>query len=69
MSWLRAAIAGVIVVLLAFVLLVWVPNYVVTHWSGTARSTRVAGATGFFTVALVGLLVLLRRAQARGWTR
>ena len=66
MTWPRAAAIGVGLVALAFVLLVSVPDQLLTSLSGMARSSRVAVTTAWFTVALAGLLWALRRLQARG---
>ncbi|MEP7112585.1 MAG: hypothetical protein ABI862_04930 [Ilumatobacteraceae bacterium] len=68
MSWPRAAIAGALVVLVAFAGLVYVPDLLVSL-SGISRSTRVALATAWFMVAAVALLWGLRRLQARGLRR
>jgi len=69
MSWPRAALFGVAIVAVAFVLLVYVPDLFLSSLSGVGRSTRVALATGWFTVASAALLWTLRRLQARGLTR
>jgi hypothetical protein len=69
MSWPRALVGGIAVVALAFVLLVIVPDYLVSEVTGVERSTRVLLATGFFAVALLGLLFGLRRLQARSMRR
>ena len=66
MTWPRAAAIGVGLVALAFVLLVYVPDQLLTSLSGMARSSRVAVTTAWFTVALAGLLWALRRLQAHG---
>jgi hypothetical protein len=69
MSWVRAALAGALVVFVAFVVLVYVPDLLVSSLSGVGRSTRVALATAEFTVAVGVLLWALRRLQARGLRR
>ena len=53
----------------AFGALVYVPDLIVSSWSGVARGTRVMLATAWFTAAVVGMLWALRRLQARGLTR
>ncbi len=65
MSTARAAVTGVLIVVVAFLALVYVPNLVLTKASGLDRSGRVLVATVWFTVAVVGLLWALRRLQAR----
>jgi len=65
MSWVRAVIAGGLVVLVAFVALVYVPDLLVSSLSGVGRSTRVALATAWFTIAVGVLLWALRKLQAR----
>ena len=69
MTWPRAALAGAGIVLVAFLALVYVPDWLVSSLSGVDRSTRVLIATTWFVVALVGLLWGLRRLQARGLRR
>ena len=68
MKWLLSGLEGCLVVLIAFLALVYVPDLLVSM-SGVGRSTRVALATAWFTVALCGLLWGLRRLQARGMRR
>lgn len=69
MSWARAAIAGALVVSVAFAVLVYVPDLLVSSLSGVGRSTRVGLATAWFTVAVCVLLWALRRLQAHGLKR
>ena len=68
MNWLRSGLEGALVVLIAFAALVYIPDLLVSM-SGVGRSTRVALATLWFTVALCGLLYGLRRLQTRGLRR
>jgi hypothetical protein len=68
MKWLRSGLEGGLVVLVAFLALVYVPDLLVSM-SAVGRSTRVALATAWFTVAFFGLLWGLRRLQARGMRR
>ena len=68
MNWLRSSLEGALVVVVAFAVLVYIPDLLVSM-SGVSRSTRVALATAWFTVALCGLLWGLRRLQARGLRR
>jgi xanthine/uracil permease len=69
MTWPRATVAGAGVVIVAFLALVYVPDWLVSSLSGVDRSTRVLIATTWFVIALVGLLWGLRRLQARGLRR
>ena len=69
MSWPRAGAFGALLVAVAFGALVYVPDLIVSSWSGVARGTRVMLATAWFTAAVVGMLWALRRLQARGLTR
>ena len=64
MSWIRAAITGVLVVAVTFFLLVWVPDYIL-NISGSSRSTKVFFATTEFLVALLLIWFALRRLQQR----
>ncbi len=65
MTWLRGIASGIAVVAAAFVVLVYVPNLLLSKLSGLDRSGRVAITTIWFTVSLVGLLWGLRRLQSR----
>lgn len=64
MGWIRAVIEAVVAVLVAFALLVWVPNLALTRLSGMARGSRAAIATTWFFVSLGGLAWAGRRLQA-----
>ncbi len=68
MSWPRAVIAGALLVMVAFAVLVYVPDVLVSM-SGVGRSTRVLLATSWFMVAGCALLRGLRSLQARGLRR
>jgi predicted exporter len=65
MKTTRAIATGLLVAIVAFLLLVWVPNKLLQQ-SGS-RSSLVLYATVEFTVALVALLWALRRLQRRKW--
>ncbi len=65
MSWLRAIISAAVVVAVAFVALVVVPDLVLSRITSLDRSQRVALATGWFTIALIAMLWGLRRLQDR----
>jgi hypothetical protein len=69
MSWPRAGLAGAALVAVAFAVLVYVPDLLVSSISGVDRSTRVLLATAWFTVAVVVLMWGLRKLQARGLGR
>lgn len=69
MSWVRAALAALAVVFVAFMALVYVPDLLVSSLSGVDRSTRVGLATAWFVVAACALLWGLRKLQARGLRR
>jgi hypothetical protein len=69
MSWLRAGLAGATLIALAFAVLVYVPDLLVSSLSGLDRSTRVLLATAWFTIAAVALMWALRKLQARGLRR
>jgi hypothetical protein len=58
-------VATVVVVAIGIVLLVVVPNLIVTRLGGLDRSGRVALATVWFFGMLAGFAWLLRRLQAR----
>ncbi len=69
MSWLRAGLAGAVLVAGAFAALVYLPDLLVSSLSGVDRSTRVLLATAWFTVAAGALMWGLRKLQARGLGR
>ena len=75
MSWTRAIVVGMLVVLVAFVALVYIPGLllagqvdVLFKWkldvlSGLDRHGRVAVTTAWFTIAVVALAWGLRKLQ------
>jgi hypothetical protein len=65
LSWPRAILATVVIVVLGVALLVVVPNLIVTRVGGLDRSGRAALATVWFLGMLAALAWLLRRLQAR----
>ena len=65
-GWGRAAIATVAIALGATIMLVYVPNAVLTRVHGFSRSGRVMIATAVFSVDLIAISILLRRLQRRG---
>lgn len=64
-GWVGAAMRGIAVLIVLVVLLVIVPNVLVTKLNGLGRSARVAAATVWFTAAMAGIAWGLRRLQAR----
>lgn len=64
MSWARAVITGVVIVAVASVLLVYVPDLALTKLTGLGRSGRVMVGSIWFFVALGGIAWTLRRLQA-----
>ena len=64
-GWLRAAITAVIIAAVAIVLLVYVPNAVLTKWSGRTRSSLVGLSASMFFVFLFASAWVLRRLQRR----
>jgi hypothetical protein len=65
LSWPRAIVAAVVIVVLGVALLVLAPNLILTRVGGLDRSGRVALATVWFFGMLAALAWLLRRLQAR----
>jgi hypothetical protein len=64
-GWLGAIVYGTLIVAVAFVLLVKIPDMLISGFSDMSRSSREYLAAGWFAVALVGLLWGLRKLQAR----
>ena len=64
-GWTRAAVTTAALVVVVVLTLVLVPNAILTRLTSLGRSGRVAVATAWFTFALLGLAVALRRLQAR----
>jgi hypothetical protein len=65
-GWLRAIVVAVLVSVMAFVLLVYLPNLIVTRWTALTHSARVAIAASGFFVALFGLARIMRALQDKG---
>jgi hypothetical protein len=65
MKWSRAFLSGVVIVGAAFILLVYIPDLILSEITGIERSGRVALATAWFVASLAGLLWGLRRLQSR----
>ena len=65
MSWPRAILSGLVIVLVAFGLLVFTTDLILSDLTSLERSRRVLLATVWFIGSLVGLLWALRRLQQR----
>jgi hypothetical protein len=64
-GWLRALVAGSVIVIVAILALVYVPNWILTRIHGKTRGSLVALATVAFFVLLFALLWTLRFLQRR----
>lgn len=64
-GWVRAAVTTAALLAVVVLVLVIVPNAILTNLDALDRSGRVGVATAWFSVALVGLAFALRRLQAR----
>ena len=64
-GWLRAVLTGLGIAVGLAVLLVWVPELLLTTLTGLERSTRVTIATSWLFIALGLAAWALRRLQAR----
>ena len=67
LGWLRAVVTGFGIAIGLAILLLWVPELILTRVTGLERSTRVTIATTWFFVALGVAAWTLRRLQARRW--
>jgi hypothetical protein len=65
LSWPRAIVVTVVVAALGVLLLVVVPNLLITQLGGLSRGWRAGLATVWFVAMLAALAWLLRRLQAR----
>jgi hypothetical protein len=65
LGWPKATLYGTLVVAVAFLALIEVPDLLVSNLSGMSRNSRVYLASGWFFIALVALLWSLRKLQAR----
>ncbi len=65
LSWPRAILSALVAVAVAFIGLVVIPDLLLSQITSVDRSQRVALATGWFIIALVGILWGLRRLQQR----
>jgi hypothetical protein len=64
-GWLRAILTSIAIVVVGVVLLVYVPNWILTKIHGKTRSSLVALATITFFVLFLALAWTLRRLQRR----
>ena len=64
-GWLRAILTSVGIVVVGILLLVYVPNWILTKINGKTRSSLVALATITFFVVFVALAWTLRWLQRR----
>jgi hypothetical protein len=64
-GWGRALVSAVVILVAGAVLLVFVPNWLLTHLTGLSRNGRVGVVTTEFVVVFVALAWALRRLQAR----
>jgi hypothetical protein len=64
-GWWRAAASALTILAVGAGLLVYLPNWVLTHLSGVSRDGRVALATVEFLLALGAMAWALRRLQQR----
>ena len=65
MSWLRAIVTAVAIMVVAVAALAYVPDMIVTNVH-LSSGLRIAACVAFSNGALVAILVGLRRLQARG---
>jgi Ca2+/Na+ antiporter len=64
-GWGRALLSALIILVLGTLLLVYLPNWALTHLTSLSRNGRVAVATGTFFVLFFVIAYTLRRLQAR----
>jgi hypothetical protein len=65
LNWVRATLSAIVILVAGAALLMFGPNWLLSHLSGLTRNGRVAVATSVFFVAFVALAWILRRLQAR----
>ena len=63
-GWARAALTSLVILALGTALLVYLPNWVLTHLTGLERNGRVTVATASFFVLFFAFAWALRRLQA-----
>ena len=64
-GWARAALSSLAILAIGTALLVYAPNWALTHLTGLSRNGRVAVATVAFFAVLFAFAWVLRRLQAR----
>jgi hypothetical protein len=64
-GWGRAIVSALTILLLGGALLVYLPNWLMTHLTDMSRSGRVTIVTTWFFVVLFAFAWGLRRLQAR----
>jgi hypothetical protein len=64
-GWLRATLSGIAILAIGAALLLYLPNWELTHLTGLSRNGRVAIAVATFLVLFFALAWVLRRLQAR----
>jgi xanthine/uracil permease len=65
-SWGRAALSGIAVLVVGLGATVLVANLIMTKATGISRDTAAYLASAWFVVALCGIAWILRRLQRRG---
>ena len=64
-GWGRALLSALTILVLGVALLVYLPNWIINHFTGMSRSSRVGIVTTVFFVMLLAIAWGLRRLQAR----
>ena len=64
-GWGRAVVSALAILVLGVGLFVYLPNWVLNHFTGMSRSSRVGIVTTWFFVVLLAFAWVLRRLQAR----
>lgn len=64
-SWMRASLTSLVIVVVAVALLIVVPNIIITRWNRFVHSARVAFAVAWFFISTLGLAGALRALQSR----
>ena len=63
-GWARAALTSLVILAVGTALLIYLPNWVLTHLTGLERNGRVTVATASFFVLFFAFAWALRRLQA-----
>ena len=64
-GWARAALTSLVILAVGTALLIYLPNWLLTHLTGLERNGRAAVATTCFFVVFFAFAWVLRRLQAR----